>query len=263
MSEIYIVTGASSGIGYELCRQLAKCGKKVVAIARRQDRLDKLKSEAPEYISVITADLATVVGREFVVKQLAAFKHINGLVNNAASNGQIDYLENLTLDNWHKQCAINLDAPIFLTQALIPQLNGSRIINMTTGTTRFIISGVAGYAITKAAINMFTKYLSEELRAKNILVTAAHPGVVDTELGANLPNHPNQDLAIVQVRKKLKQEDKFLAVELSAKFLTWLLLDADSNLYTGDIIGAYNQQYQLLWHGELLPSPYLTGIDPP
>ena len=64
-----------------------------------------------------------------------------------------------------------------------------RIINLTTGTTSFVVSGVAGYAMTKAAVNVFTKYLSDELQSRNILVTAAHPGIVKTGLIESIKQH--------------------------------------------------------------------------
>ena len=50
---------------------------------------------------------------------------------------------------------------------------------------------------------------------------------------------------------------------LSAKFLCWLLLEAADELYTGDIIGIYNQKYQLLWHDRIIESPYPNSISPP
>lgn len=264
MQETYVVTGASSGIGYALCCHLAKQHKHVIAIARREEDLNKLQGNSPDYISIIVADLATTQGRNDVIQSMSKVAHISGLINNAATVGQIDHLEHLSLEIWQQQCAINLDAPIFLTQALISRLqNGGRIINMTTGTTSFIVSGIAGYAITKSALNTFTKYLSAELKSKNILVTGAHPGIVDTGLAAQVRHHPNQDLGIAQANKRFKLEEKYIDVEITAKFLSWLLLSADKSLYTGDIIGIYNQKYQLLWHDKLIPSPYPNHIDPP
>ncbi len=264
MQETYVVTGASSGIGYAVCRHLAKQQKQVIAIARRKEQLEALKAKHPHYISIVSADLATPQGRAHAILSMNGVAHISGLINNAGITGQIDYLENLSLESWHQQCAINLDAPMFLTQALIPRLqNGGRIINMTTGTTQFILSGIGGYAITKSALNTFTKYLSEELKAKNILVTGAHPGIVDTQLAAGVLDHHNQDLGIAQANKRLKQEGQYIGVEISAKFLSWLLLNADESLYTGDIIGIYNQKYQPLWHDKLIPSPYPNHINPP
>ena len=134
---------------------------------------------------------------------------------------------------------------------------------MTTGTTSFVVSGVAGYAMTKAAVNVFTKYLSDELQSRNILVTAAHPGIVKTGLIESIKQHPDSSLGIYKVQEQFERSDKYLDVNLSAKFLRWLLLDADNSLYTGDIIGIYNKNYQLLWHSELIPSPYPDNVKPP
>lgn len=256
MTETYIVTGASAGIGRVLCRHLAKRNKNVIAIARRKEHLKKLKNEYPDHIRIIAADLATTEGRKYVLDQISDITNIAGLVNNAASIGQIDYLENFSLEQWHQLCAINLDAPIFLTQTLIPRLTNGRIINITTVATGLFLTGAAGYGITKSALNTFTKFLSEELRPKNIFVTSAHPGLVDTDFAINALSHTNDDLGFVQIQRNLKKYNKHIDVEISAKFLTWLLLDAENNLYTGDTIGVYNQKYQPLWHNSIIPSPY-------
>ena len=262
-AKTYVITGASSGIGYALCCQLAQHNQKIIAIARRKDRLEQLQVLYPDHIEIISADLAKESGRKHAVEVIGA-QPIAGLVNNAGITGQVDYLENLSLKNWHELCAVNLDAPLFLTQALLPQFQkGSRIINMTTGTTQFVLSGIAGYAMTKAALNVFTKYLSEELKPKGIFVTAAHPGIVETELAADVPYHPNPRLGVVQANQRLKAENKYLELPLSVKFLSWLLLKAENSLYTGDIIGVYNQKYQPLWHDRIIPSPYPANVTPP
>ncbi len=115
--KFYIVTGASSGIGYALCSHLAKQNKVVIAIARRQDLLNVLKNEYPALITTITADIATSVGREKVVEQVSRAGQIVGLINNAATNEPVSLLENITAAQWQKQIEINLNAPLFLTQA--------------------------------------------------------------------------------------------------------------------------------------------------
>ena len=117
--------------------------------------------------------------------------------------------------------------------------------------------------MTKAALNTFSKYLSAELKPHNIAVTAAHPGIVDTELTSAVTQHRDQSLGIACAKQRLAIENKYVDVALSAKFLTWLLLDAEAILYTGDIIGIYNQRYQPLWHDSVIPSPYPDGINPP
>ncbi len=264
MKNINIVTDASSGIGYALCCHLAQSNKAVIAIARREDRLKALKNEHPKLISTIVADLATQAGRDKVVKVVSVAGQVLGLVNNAATNEPISRLEKLSLERWQQQVAINLDAPIFLTQALLPFLNsGAKVLNLTSGAANFVIDGVAGYAMTKAALSVFTKYLSAELSSRNILVTAAHPGIVKTEMVDVLAQHNDASLGASKAHKEFEEEGKFLDVNLSAKFLCWLLLDADSELYTGDCIGIYNKEYQPLWHNEEIASPYPSGVESP
>lgn len=68
--------------------------------------------------------------------------------------------------------------------------------------------------------------------------------------------HSNDDLGFVQIQRSFKKYNKHIDVEISAKFLTWLLLDAENSFYTGDTIGIYNQKYQPLWHDSIIPSPY-------
>lgn len=156
-----------------------------------------------------------------------------------------------------------MDTPVFLTQSLIPLLKDGRIINLTTETINFVVSGVAGYAMTKAAINVFTKYLSEELRHKKILVMAAHPGIVKTGLVESIIRHNDSSLGISKAQQQFEKENKYLDANLSAKFLCWLLLEAADELYTGDIIGIYNKKYQSLWHDEVIQSPYPDNVAPP
>nr|WP_272940915.1 SDR family oxidoreductase [Coxiella burnetii] len=134
---------------------------------------------------------------------------------------------------------------------------------MTTGTINFVVTGIASYAMTKAALNTFTKYLSVELRSRNILVTATHPGVVKTGLVDSVFKQNAPELGISQAHEKFQKENKYLDVDLSAKFLSWLLLDADDSLYTGDVIGVYNKQYQSLWSDKLIPSPYPADVEAP
>ncbi len=264
MKEVYVITGASSGIGYELCHYLAKLNKSIVAIARRKDKVDQLKSFAPKLITTIVADLSKQSDRDKVIEHLSAVNKILGLVNNAASCDPVTTLENISLADWHQQININLDAPMFLTQGLLPLFNaGSRIINVTTGATRLVSTGIAAYAMTKAALNSYTKYLSNELQPRGILVTAAHPGIVKTDMVNNMIELADPGLNIITAQRTFQKRNLYLEAGLSAKFLTWLLLEADETIYTGDIIGIYNKKYQPLWHSAEIPSPYPEGIDPP
>lgn len=75
--------------------------------------------------------------------------------------------------------------------------------------------------------------------------------------------HADTSLGISKVQKQFESENKYLDINLSAKFLCWLLLEAHDELYTGDIIGIYNKKYQLLWHDREIEHPYPNRIAPP
>ncbi|MDF1759778.1 MAG: SDR family NAD(P)-dependent oxidoreductase [Coxiellaceae bacterium] len=264
--QYYVVTGASSGIGYALCRHLAKNDKQIIAVARNERRLRELQNANPKNIHTCAADLATQKGRDQAVEFIESKGGVLGLVNCAGTIDPISLLKNLNIDAWHQQLAINIDAPIFLTNALLSSLvKGCRIINLTTGTTKFALSGIAGYAMTKAALNVYTKYLSDELHDLGIFVTAAHPGIVETNLNTidAATQEAEPDLNIFKIQNQMAEDNKYLDVNLSAKFLCWLLSEADNEIYTGDIIGVYNKKYQPLWHDSEIPSPYPEGVEPP
>lgn len=263
MKEIYLVTGASSGIGYALCCHLARRHKKVLAIARRESSLIQLKNEYPDYVTIFPANLSQQTERERVIASIDTDLKIAGLVNNAASVDPLSRIQNISLEAWHQQIAINLDAPLFLTQGLLPFLEGGRVINITTGSTGFALSGVAGYAMTKAALNTFSRFLHTECQDKNIFVTSAHPSVVKTDMVEHITEQEDTSLGIVKAQKAFKKDNRYLDVNIPAKFLCWLLLDAETTLFTGDIIGIYNKKYQPLWHNEIIPSPYPANVTPP
>lgn len=112
MKSYYIITGASSGIDHALCIHLARQQKNVIAIARRATLLAKLKSQFPDNILSITADLSLPHHLNKVTEQISPLKII-GLVNNAGTTAPVASLTHLKKMEWDKQLAINLNAPIF------------------------------------------------------------------------------------------------------------------------------------------------------
>lgn len=266
MNSFYLITGASSGIGYALACNLARQNKNILAVARNKNKLQQLQEKFPEHIHIFPADLAEPKSRESLINYISQQQlTLMGLINNAGAAEPVCLIQDLHLKDWHQQMAINVDAPVFLSQQLVPYLqSNSRIINITTGAASSgIVDGLAAYAMSKTALNIFTRYLSAELASKNIFVTAAHPGIVKTEIVKSIANNAAPGLRIAEFQEIFEREGKYLDADLSAKFLSWLLLEADNSLYTGEIIGIYNKKYQSQWHDQPIPSPYPDGIEPP
>lgn len=188
-SRVLIVTGASSGIGMQIARQLSSDGT-VALVARRKERLDALAAELPGAASVHAADLTDptqVAAMASEIKDL--YGTVDALVNCAGARPDrvlttIEYPELVAL--WDHQVLLNLSAAAYASFAIAPILrrDGGRIINISsiaaaTGGRR---PGSTAYAAAKAGIHGLTLGLSRELAGQGITVNTISPGfIADTE----------------------------------------------------------------------------------
>ncbi|MDY6902115.1 MAG: SDR family oxidoreductase [Cyanobacteriota bacterium] len=176
----YLVTGANRGIGLEYCRQLKKRGDNVIAVCRSvSDELKDLEVQTETDVD-ITSDSSV----SQLVKKLDG-KTIDVLINNAGIIERVS-LDNLDFDSIRRQFEVNAVGPLRLTQALLNNLkSGSKIIMMTSrmGSIDDNTSGGSyGYRMSKVALSMAGKSLSEDLKSKNIPVAILHPGLVQTRM---------------------------------------------------------------------------------
>jgi NAD(P)-dependent dehydrogenase (short-subunit alcohol dehydrogenase family) len=124
---------------------------------------------------------------EFVQKVLAVLQlkwqtnKFDFLVNNAGMGATVPFME-VTEQLFNEFLNVHFKSIYFLTQKMIPHINeGGRIINISTGTTRFSNPGYSVYASMKGAIEVFTKYLAKELGVKGIGANVVAPGPVETD----------------------------------------------------------------------------------
>ena len=176
----YLVTGANRGIGLEYCRQLKERGDSVIAVCRSAS--EELKSLG---VTIETGvDFTSEKDVSNLVKRLNG-KLLDVLINNAAIVERIS-LENLNLDSIRRQFEVNAIAPLRLTRALLPNLkSGSKVIMMTSrmGSIEDNTSGGSyGYRMSKVALSMAGKSLSQDLKSRNIAVAILHPGLVKTRM---------------------------------------------------------------------------------
>ena len=176
----YLVTGANRGIGLEYCRQLKERGNNVIAACRSvSDELKDLDIQVETDVD-ITSDSSVAQ----LVKKLDG-KSIDVLINNAGIIERVS-LDNLDFDSIRKQFEVNAVGPLRLTQALLNNLkSGSKIILMTSrmGSIDDNTSGGSyGYRMSKVALSMAGKSLSEDLKSKGIPVAILHPGLVQTRM---------------------------------------------------------------------------------
>jgi uncharacterized protein len=209
-----LVTGASSGIGREIARQLAARGTHIVAVARDEERLADLAREVAEArddveVEVLPADLADPDQLATVEARLAATeadagagRPIDLLVNNAGF-GTYGRFADLDRDGEEREIRLNVVALVRLTHAALgPMLarGHGTIVNISSVAGLQATPGNATYGATKAFVTSFTEALHEEARRFGVTVTAVLPGFTRTEFqsragidGRNLPNLVWQD----------------------------------------------------------------------
>lgn len=181
-----VVTGASSGIGADIARELAARGHGVTLVARREDRLRALADELAKTVrvEVIACDVADPAARARLFDEVAARGlTIDILVNNAGL-GTIGPVAESTPDAEIAQVRVNVEALTdFTTRAVAQMVPRGRGAILNVGSTAAFqpFPGQAAYAATKAYVRSYTDGLRGELAGTGVTVTTLHPGPVRTE----------------------------------------------------------------------------------
>jgi 3-oxoacyl-[acyl-carrier protein] reductase len=187
--EVALVTGASSGLGARFAQVLAANGAKVVLVARRKERLDRLRER-------IASDGGTAIAVEADVLDRAAmqrafdeaqsnFGTVTILVNNAGV-AQAARAIDMTEAEWRRVLSVDLDSVFFWSQEgarrmLAAEKKGA-IVNLASVLGFGVAKGTAAYAVAKAGVIQLTKALALELAFKGVRVNAIAPGWFVTEI---------------------------------------------------------------------------------
>jgi short-subunit dehydrogenase len=183
---IAIVTGASSGIGTELARGLARRGHNVGLVARRRDRLEEIAGEIGGDVraEVLEADLEDASSRDALAGQIESLGlSVSVLCNNAGFGTYDDFCE-LDRERELSEVRTNVEAVVDLTGRYLPGMveRGSGGVLNTASTAAFQpIPGNATYAASKAFVLSFSEALHTEVAGNGVTVTALCPGPVKTE----------------------------------------------------------------------------------
>lgn len=193
-----LVTGASKGIGAEICRVFAEAGADVVAVARDREGLQEISNDVAakgRKCLTIEADLSTAEGPvQAAQRALREWKVIDILVNSAGVAFTAPALT-LSIEDWDKTMAVNLRAPFLMSQALAPamiQQRWGKIINISSQTGVIALDDHAAYASSKGGLNALTKSLCVEWAKHNIQVNAICPTVILTPMGRKIWGPPEK-----------------------------------------------------------------------
>jgi short-subunit dehydrogenase len=200
---VVVVTGASAGIGEATARLAAKHGARLVLAARRTDRLEALAAGLGEAVTVQTDMRDPVQIQRMADRAVSAYGTVDVLVNNAGQGLHVP-VEQIRLEDLTAVTELNVYGPLLAMQAVIPLMRaagGGHIVNVSSGTTLMTPTGTAGYAATKAALNMLSAAARAELAGDGIVVSTVYPFVTVTEFhnqlragsGAGRPRLPGLD----------------------------------------------------------------------
>jgi len=202
IQKIAVVTGANRGIGFEICRQLAR-KKDILVILTSRDEKKGLKAceelqkkELPVRFEELDVASAASIQR-FAQKIKKDYGRCDILINNAGilidrESDDVNYsgILETKVETIRKTMETNVYGPLLLCQALVPLMkknNYGRIVNLSSGMGQLsdMGGGYTGYRLSKVSINALTRIWTAELKDKNILVNSMCPGWVKTEMGGS------------------------------------------------------------------------------
>ena len=218
--KVILITGASSGIGYDTAERLAKQGHKVYGAARRMDKMLPLKDLGVIPIQMDVTDDASMVA--VVNAVLKAEGRIDVLVNNAGY-GYFGAIENVSMEEARRQIEVNVFGLGRLTQLVIPhmrQQGSGRIVNIASIAGKLAIYFGGWYHVSKFAVEGFSDALRMEMKPFGIDVVVIEPGAIRTDWGIIAAEHLAESSRGTVYEEASMNEAKIMKYGYSSKLLS-------------------------------------------
>ena len=215
LNKVVLITGASSGIGAGIARELGAAGAKVMLGARRTDRLEALANEIRESGAEAMTRRLDVTDRADVAAFAEAarqgFGRVDVIVNNAGVM-PLSLMASLKVDEWDQMVDVNIKGVLYGIAAVLPEMTergSGHIINIASVGALAVSPTAAVYCATKYAVRAISEGLRQEAGDK-IRVTIISPGAVESELAETITNAEVKK-RIVDYRKVAIQADAIAA----------------------------------------------------
>lgn len=207
-----VVTGASSGFGAAVARQLIAQGDTVIGLARRQEKLDALAQELGNRFIPFAVDLTDKQALEGCLTAIQQqFPKIDVLVNNAGLALGVEPAHRASLDQWETMVNTNITALLRITHALLPAMverKQGHIINMGSTAGEYPYSGGNVYGGTKAFVHHFARHLRADLGGTAVRVSTVAPGLCSgTDFSTVRLGDPDKAAAVYANVQALTPED--------------------------------------------------------
>jgi NAD(P)-dependent dehydrogenase (short-subunit alcohol dehydrogenase family) len=200
MSQIWLITGSSRGLGFELAKAVLDAGHRVVATARRPEQLQPLVAQYGDRVSTVALDVTDSAAAQAAVKHAVdTFGRLDVVVNNAGY-GNVAAIEDVDESDFRAQFETNFFGVFHLTRAALPVLRKQRaghIIQIASIGGRVGTAGMSAYQSAKWALEGFSEVLYSEVTPLGIKVTIVEPGGFRTDwagssMSVHTPSEPYQ-----------------------------------------------------------------------
>ena len=234
---VAVVTGASSGLGQRAATTLRAAGAEVVGLARREVDLKAWQADMGHGTAFVAADVTERDQMPEIAKAVGSFFGPPDIIVHAAGLNTRQAADDVTAEGWDATLAVNLSAPFFLSQALVPAMQKKgwgRIVNFASLQSNRAFPGGMAYGTTKGGVVQMTRAMAEAWSQHGITANAIGPGFFPTELTAAVFNdaeRASRNAAQTCVGRNGKVEDLdgpllFLCSQASA-YVTGQLLMVD------------------------------------
>ena len=221
----YFITGASRGLGIEFVRQLGARGDKVLAAVRGRSSDSELSAMGAKVIPMDVSDESSIAA----AAKLLGSEPVDVLINNAGVNAEAKRLEDLRTEELAEVFKINAIAPLLVAKGLLPNLksgNQRKVINISSdmGSIAHNAGGSSyAYRGSKAALNMLSKCMANELRNDGFTCIALDPGWVKTDMGGQgAPLTPQESISLMlKVIDALKPGQTGTYLDLHGRVVPW------------------------------------------
>ncbi len=243
--KVAIITGASSGIGYEAAKLFALEGARLVVTGRREAALNALvgeiESHGGEAFALVGDIRDEALARKLVETAVARFGGLDIAFNNAGMTGDAAALPDISLENWREVLDSNLTSGFlgakYQLPAMVARGGGSIIFTSSFVGSTVGIPGMAAYAAAKAGLVGMAQVIAAEFGAKNIRSNALLPGGTDTPMGRAAASTPENKafveglhaLGRMAAPQEIARAALFLASDASS-FVTGAAMRADGGV---------------------------------
>ncbi len=217
MSTISLITGASSGFGQAIARQLAEAGHRLILLARREARLKQLAEQLPTECHVLAMDVRDTAAIARLPESLPAnFAAVDQLINNAGLALGLEPAHQASLDDWDTMLDTNCKALVHITRAFLPGMvarQRGHVVNMASIAGSYPYPGGNVYGASKAFVQQFSRNLRADLLGTPVRVTCIDPGLAETEFSlVRFHGDARQADAVYSGTRPLTAEDVAAAV---------------------------------------------------